>query len=131
MLSHTTKIFLKLIPVAAVALSLSLMGKAFADEPADILVAVSSEQQLNTIINWNRKMQATLSTKMENNLKLEMQALTINLPDQPVYANQLIDSTTRDVVLIKADQNGAGITALSTTPVVVIIDRKELCLLNL
>ncbi|MCK4709850.1 MAG: hypothetical protein KAU21_14625 [Gammaproteobacteria bacterium] len=131
MFSRTTAKYLKLVPLTALALSLTLTGKALADESSNTITTTSSDQQFQTLINWSEEMQTTLSRKMDNNLKLEMQALAYNLPEKPVYANQLTDSAMRDVVLIKADKDGAGITALSTTPVVVIIDRKELCLLNI
>ena len=131
MITKTTKKYLKLIPVSAMALSLILMGKAFAGELTETHLTTSTDQQFQTLINWNQKVSATLSAKMDDKLKLEMQALSMNIPDRPIYANQIIDSTKHDVVLIKADKTGAGITAHSTTPVVVSIDRKELCLLNL
>jgi len=68
---------------------------------------------------------------MESNLELEMQALASKQAVKTLYASQLPEIGERDLVLISANENKTGVTARSTTPVVVIIDRKELCLLNI
>lgn len=128
---NQTKTYLKLIPVGVLLISLALTGKALADQAPEAQSA-DSDQQFQTLINWNEEVQATLSSKMDKKLEQEMQALANNQTEQqPANIKQLADSTGRDVVLIKADTNRDQIKALSTTPVVVIIDRKELCLLNI
>ena len=133
MLYNNTKKLIKLIPVTALMLSIMFTGKVLADESSyqQTTASSTSTQQLQTLINWNKKVQATLSIKMENKLNLEMQALTNIHPEKSLYANQLPGHSDRDLVLIGTDKSGSRITARSTTPVVVIIDRKELCLLNL
>lgn len=133
MKTHKTKKYLKLVPLSALILSVMLTGKSFADEASGFYADTQSNQQLQRLINWNNKVQAILSTKLQNNLKLEMQGFASKQPAESLIASQSqqIDNIKRDLVLISANKSGAGVTARSTTPVIVIIDRKELCLLNL
>lgn len=131
MFNNNTKKLIKLIPVTALILSIMFTGKALADESAEANIDTSPTQQFQPLINWNEKVQATLSTKMENKLEHEMQALANGQPDESLYAYQQPELSDRDLVLIGTDKSGDRVTARSTTPVVVIIDRKELCLLNL
>ncbi len=131
MITNKTKKHLQLITAAALILSVTLTGKAFADENADTQAAVQVNKMNQVLISWNDKIQTTLSSKMENRLELEMQAFANTQSEQSLLASHQVDNIERDLVLISTDENGAGITAQSTTPVVIIIDQKELCLLKL
>ncbi len=126
-----TKRIAKLIPVTALMISIMFSGVALADDNSIVAVTDSTTEQLQPLMNWNLKVQTALSTRMDNNLKKEMQALSEEQAVKTLYASQYSDDTDRDVVLISTEDGGASITARSTTPVVVIIDRKELCLVNL
>lgn len=121
----------KMIPTLVLAVSALLSVNAIADSIPDEKASTELQPLVQPLINWNEQVQATLSEKMENKLQLEMQTIPDQQPLPTQYASQSVDNQQRDLVLIGTDQSGTRVTARSTTPVVVIIDRNELCLLNL
>ena len=63
MLTNNIKKQLKLISVATLILSASLSGNAWADDTS--INRAKEQQQLQTLLEWNKIAQAKLSIKME------------------------------------------------------------------
>lgn len=129
MSTNNIKKQLKLISVATLILSVSLTGNAWADDTS--INKAKEQQQLQTLLEWNKKAQARFNSKMEKNLNIEIQALANMPPKNSFYASRQSYTTDRDVKFVKAVNNRSGINAQTTTPVIAIINNKEHCLINL
>lgn len=105
-----------------------VMNTAHADEN-DTVSAAQQQNMQQSLVYLNQQASNRMNLQMDTRLFNQMAALK-TIENQEVAELQAAHPG-REVVVIGMDRSHSRITAQATTPVVVVLDRQEICLTNL